>query len=107
VSRYSGFAPMVSTSAKEGKGLDKLKESIYRALDIVRVYTKAPGSKAELTEPVILRRGSTAMDAAESVHKDFQQNLKYVVVWGSGKYDGQRVSRDHALQDGDVVEFHV
>jgi len=107
MSRYSGFVPMVSTSAKEGKGLDKLKESIYKALDIVRVYTKAPGSKADLTEPVILRRGSTAMDAAESIHKDFQQNLKYVVVWGSGKYDGQRVSRDHALQDGDVVEFHV
>lgn len=107
MSRYSGFLPMVSTSAKEGKGLDKLKESIYKALDIVRVYTKAPGSKADLTEPVILRRGSTAMDAAESIHKDFQQNLKYVVVWGSGKYDGQRVSRDHTLQDGDVVEFHV
>jgi ribosome-interacting GTPase 1 len=47
------------------------------------------------------------MDAAESVHKDFQQYLKYVVVWGSGKYDGQRVSRDHALQDRDIVEFHV
>jgi ribosome-interacting GTPase 1 len=107
MSRYSGFLAMVSTSAKEGKGLDKLKESIYKALDIVRVYTKAPGSKADLTEPVILRKGSTAMDAAESIHKDFQQNLKYVVVWGSGKYDGQRVSRDHALQDGDVVEFHV
>jgi hypothetical protein len=98
---------MVSTSAKEGEGLDKLKESIYKALDIVRIYTKAPGSKADLTEPVILRKGSTAMDAAESIHKDFHQNLKYVVVWGSGKYDGQRVSRDHALQDGDVVEFHV
>ncbi|TET44943.1 MAG: TGS domain-containing protein [Dehalococcoidia bacterium] len=105
--QYSGLVPMVSTSAKEGNGLEKMRESIYKALDIVRVYTKAPGSKADLTEPVILKRGSTAMDAAESVHKDFQQNLKYVVVWGSGKYDGQRLGRDHALQDGDIVEFHV
>jgi ribosome-interacting GTPase 1 len=105
--QYRGLVPMVSTSAKEGNGLEKMRESIYKALDIVRVYTKAPGSKADLTEPVILKTGSTAMDAAESVHKDFQQNLKYVVVWGSGKYDGQRVGRDHALQDGDIVEFHV
>ena len=98
---------MVSTSATEGHGLEKMRESIYKALDIVRVYTKAPGSKADLTEPVILKRGSTTIDAAESVHKDFQQNLRYIVIWGSGKYDGQRVGRDHALQDGDIVEFHV
>lgn len=107
MSQYGALVPMVSTSAKEGNGLDKMRESIYEALDIVRVYTKAPGSKADLTEPVILKRGSTAMDAAESVHKDFQQNLRYIVIWGSGKYDGQRVGRDHALQDGDIVEFHV
>ena len=107
VSQYGGLVPMVSTSATEGHGLEKMRESIYKALDIVRVYTKAPGSKADLTEPVILKRGSTAIDAAESVHKDFQQNLRYIVIWGSGKYDGQRVGRDHALQDGDIVEFHV
>ena len=107
VSQYGGLVPMVSTSATEGNGLDRMRESIYEALDIVRVYTKAPGSKADLTEPVVLKRGSTAIDAAESVHKDFQQNLRYIVIWGSGKYDGQRVGRDHALQDGDIVEFHV
>ena len=107
VSQYGGLVPTVSTSATEGHGLEKMRESIYKALDIVRVYTKAPGSKADLTEPVILKRGSTAIDAAESVHKDFQQNLRYIVIWGSGKYDGQRVGRDHALQDGDIVEFHV
>jgi ribosome-interacting GTPase 1 len=107
VSQYGGLVPMVSTSATEGNGLDRMRESVYEALDIVRVYTKAPGSKADLTEPVILKRGSTAIDAAESVHKDFQQNLRYIVIWGSGKYDGQRVGRDHALQDGDIVEFHV
>jgi hypothetical protein len=98
---------MVSISAKEETGLEELREAVYEALDIIRVYTKTPGNKAELTEPVILRKGSTIEDAAESIHKDFRSNLKYAVVWGSGKYDGQRVSREHILQDGDVVEFHV
>lgn len=106
-SQYSALFPMTSVSAKEGAGLEELRKAIYEALDIVRVYTKTPGSKADLTEPVILRRGSTVEDAAESIHKDFRSNLKYAMVWGSGKYDGQRVSRGHIVQDGDIVEFHV
>ena len=106
-SQYGRLFPMVSISAKEGSGLAELKEAVYEALEIIRVYTKTPGSKAELTEPVILKKGSTAEDAAESIHKDFKSKLKYAVVWGSGKYDGQRVSREHILQDGDIVEFHV
>jgi len=106
-SQYGTLFPMISVSAREGIGLEKLKEAIYQALGIFRVYTKTPGGKADLTEPVILKRGSTVKDAAESIHKDFKDKLKYAVVWGSGKYDGQRVSREHMLQDGDIVEFHV
>jgi len=106
-SRYSELFPTISISAKEGDGLEEFKKSIYQALDIIRVCTKTPGSKADLTEPVILKKGSTIEDAAESIHKDFKTKLKYAVVWGSGKYEGQRVSRGHVLQDGDIVEFHV
>lgn len=106
-SQYAELFPMTSVSAKEGSGLEKFKRATYEALDIVRVYTKTPGSKADLTEPMILKKGSTIEEAAESLHKDFRSRLKYAVVWGSGKYDGQRASRGHVLQDGDVVEFHV
>ncbi len=106
-SQYGTLFPMISVSAREGIGLEELKETIYQALGIFRVYTKTPGGKADLTDPVILKRDSTAEDAAESIHKDFKSKLKYAVVWGSGKYDGQRVSREHVLQDGDIVEFHV
>lgn len=106
-SQYGTLFPMISVSAREGIGLEELKETIYQALGIFRVYTKTPGGKADLTDPVILKMGSTVKDAAESIHKDFKDKLKYAVVWGSGKYDGQRVSREHVLQDGDIVEFHV
>jgi len=106
-SQYGALFPTVSISAKEGIGLEELKEALYQALNIFRVYTKIRGGKADLTEPVILKRGSTVKDAAESIHKDFKDKLKYAVVWGSGKYDGQRVSREHMLQDGDIIEFHV
>ena len=104
---YAKLFPLVSISAREGSSLEEFKRAIYQALNIVRVYTKTPGSKADLTDPMILEKGSTLEEAAESLHKDFYQNLKYAVVWGSGKYDGQRVSKEHVLQDGDVVEFHI
>ena len=106
-SQYAKLFPLVSISAREGGGLEEFKRAVYQVLNIVRVYTKTPGSKADLTDPMILERGSTVEKAAESLHKDFYQTLKYAVVWGSGKYDGQRVSKGHVLQDGDIVEFHI
>ena len=106
-SQYAKVFPMVSVSAREGRGLDDFKRAIYQALNIIRVYTKTPGSKADLADPMVLEKGSTLEEAAEALHKDFYQNLKYAVVWGSGKYDGQRVSKGHILQDGDIVEFHI
>ena len=105
--QYARLFPLVSISAREGGGLEEFKRAIYQALNIIRVYTKTPGSKADPTDPMILERDSTVEEAAESLHKDFRQNLKYAVVWGSGKYDGQRVSKEHVLQDGDIVEFHI
>lgn len=106
-SQYARLFPLVSISAREGRGLEEFKRAIYQALNIIRVYTKTPGSKADLTDPMVLEKGTTLEEAAEALHKDFYQNLKYAVVWGSGKYDGQRVSKGHVLQDGDVVEFHI
>jgi ribosome-interacting GTPase 1 len=105
--QYAEVFPLVSVSAREGRGLEEFKRTVYQALNIIRVYTKTPGSKADLTDPMVLEKGSTLEEAAEALHKDFYQNLKYAVVWGSGKYDGQRVSKGHILQDGDIVEFHI
>jgi len=105
--RYAKQFPLVSISARERRGVDEFRRAVFEALDIIRVYTKTPGSKADLTDPMVLKKGSTLEEAAESLHKDFYQNLKYAVVWGSGKYDGQRASKGHVLQDGDVVEFHI
>ncbi len=105
--KYKGQLPVAAISAKEVIGLEELRLKVYKMLDIIRVYTKAPGKKAELTEPVILKRGSTLKDAATSIHKDFGQKLKYARIWGSGKHDGIMAKRDHVLQDGDVVELHL
>jgi small GTP-binding protein len=104
---YDGQLPIIAISAKEGTGLEELKAKIYQVLDIIRVYTKAPGKKPELDDPIILERGSTLADAAADVHKDFAAKMKYARIWGSGKHDGVMVKRDHILADGDIIELHL
>ncbi len=104
--RYPNM-PSISISAAYGSNLEEFKKTVFNTLEIIRVYTKAPGKKPDLTEPVILQKGSTVKEAAEAIHKDFRYKLKYAVVWGSGKFDGQRVSQEHVLQDGDIIELHI
>jgi len=99
--------PLVFTSAQRGDGLGELKREIFNALDIIRVYTKAPGGKPDLNEPLILKRGSTVEDAAEEIHKEIKHKLRYALIWGSGKFNGQRVSRQYQLQEGDIIELHT
>ena len=106
-SQYSPRFPVMAVSAKEANNLEEIRRGLFDALDIIRVHTKTPGAKPDLTDPVILKRGSTLRDAAESVHKDFRSKLKYALVWGSGKFDGQRVGQEHVLQDGDIIELHI
>jgi ribosome-interacting GTPase 1 len=104
---YGAQLAMLAISARDGTGLEELRLKTYRMLEIIRVYTKAPGQKPDFTDPIILGTGSTLADAAEAVHKDFRAKLKYARVWGSGKHDGIMVKRDHVLQDGDVIELHL
>ncbi|HYA93776.1 MAG TPA: GTPase [Thermodesulfobacteriota bacterium] len=99
--------PILPISAKEGMNSEELKKEIYQVLDILRVYTKVPGKEADLTEPVILRKGSTVGDVAASVHKDFVAKLRYAKIWGSGKFGGQMVKRDYLVSEGDVIELHI
>ena len=104
---YQSRLPVMAISAEKGTGLEKMKLKIYQMLNIIRVYTKTPGLKPDLNDPIILERGSTLEDAAAEVHKDFQARLKFARVWGSGKHDGVMVKRAHILQDGDIIELHM
>jgi small GTP-binding protein len=105
--KYEGQLPVSAISAKQGTGLEELKVKIYQVLDIIRVYTKAPGKKPDFTDPIILERGSTLANAAAEVHKDFAAKMKYARIWGSGKHEGVMAKRDHVLEDGDIIELHL
>jgi len=107
LSRNKDALPVITMSFEEIIGLEEFEQTVFNTLDIIRVYTKSPGKKADFDDPIVLPKGSTVQDAAESVHKDFRQNLNFALIWGSGKFDGQRVKRDHPLKDGDVIELHM
>jgi ribosome-interacting GTPase 1 len=104
---YAATLPVLGISATGRAGLEELKHQVFTMLDVIRVYTKEPGGKPDMTDPMILKRGSTLEVAAASIHKSFAQRLKYARVWGSGKFDGIMVKRDHVLQDGDIIELHL
>ncbi|MEO0268141.1 MAG: GTPase [candidate division WOR-3 bacterium] len=94
-------------SSLTGFGLEDLKREIFKSLKIIRIYTKEPGKEPDMKDPMILEEGSSVIDAAEELHKDFAKNLKYARVWGSSKFPGQRVERNYILKDKDIVEFHI
>lgn len=104
---YTNTLRILPVSALTGEGLDSLRREAFDLLNLLRVYTKAPGKKPDLTAPYVLKRGARLIDLANHVHKDFASQLKYARVWGHGKFEGQMVNRDYLLADKDVVELHL
>ena len=107
VREYGDRFKIVPVSAKKGINLDAVKDALYELAGIIRVFTKSPGEEPAYP-PIALKKGSTVLDVAKRIHKDFAKNFKYARVWGkSVKFPGQRVGADHVLEDGDIVEIHA
>jgi len=104
---YANRFPIHVLSAEHGQGLEEAREAIYKFLDVIRVYTKQPGKQADMTSPFTVPAGSTLVEMAAEVHRDFADNLKSARIWGTGVFEGQSVKRDHVLHDKDVVELHI
>ncbi len=106
-SHHGSRFPIHAVSAQTGVGLEPLRRMIYDGLGIVRVYSKPPGKEPSMQSPVVLPQGSTIVEMAAAIHKDFAQQLKFARVWGGTKFSGQRVQRDYVVQEGDVIELHI
>ena len=99
--------PLLSLSAEAPMNLDDLRGALFAALELVRVYTKIPGREPDLKTPFLFKQGSTLLDLAGAVHRDFVQKLTFARIWGKKTYPGQKVSRDYVLVDKDIIELHV
>ncbi|MBT8047470.1 MAG: TGS domain-containing protein [Xanthomonadales bacterium] len=99
--------PALTVSAQTGEGLEALGPFLFRALEIVRVYTKSPGKPPDSDKPFTVRRGDTVLDVARLVHRDLARDLKFARMWGKNVFDGQQTGPEHEVEDGDVVELHL
>jgi small GTP-binding protein len=106
---YPGRLPLATISAASAspKEIEAFKRLVYDFLDVVRVYTKAPGKKPDFSDPYVVAKGCTVLDVAEKVHRDFVESLKYARIWGEGRTDGIMVPRDFVIGEGDILELHV
>jgi ribosome-interacting GTPase 1 len=99
--------PMLPISVTTGRNLEQFKQAVFKLLEVVRVYSQAPGKEPDFNSPFVMQKGGTVEEFARKVHQDFYKNLKSARVWGSSDFAGQMVSRDYVLEDGDVVELQM
>ncbi len=98
---------IIPSSILDDETAEKFKDSLFKSLGIIRVFTKKVGHDPDYNDPIILPAGGTVEDAAFELHKDFARKMQYAKIWGEGKYEGQRVSSSYKLSDGDIIEFRI
>jgi small GTP-binding protein len=104
----SNKLPILAVSCMNKTGLEKLGETLFTALDIMRVYTKEPSKKEFSRKPFILRKGATVYDLARNIHSDFSRNFSFAKVWGKHLiFSPQKVGLTFVLEDEDIVEIHL
>jgi uncharacterized protein len=98
---------IVAVDVKDPASVKAFARACFDLFGVVRVYSKQPGKEAERDQPFLVPLGGTVLDFAERIHRDLRERFDFARVWGPGKYDGQRVARDYAVEDGDVIEVHA
>ncbi|MDH5783485.1 MAG: 50S ribosome-binding GTPase [Candidatus Bathyarchaeota archaeon] len=99
---------LLTVSCKSPFGFEKLGAQLFRALDIIRVYTKEPVKKEHSPKPFILKRGATIADLARLIHTDFYRRFSYAKVWAKRlRFSPQKVGASFVLEDKDIVELHA
>jgi len=97
---------VVPISAEEKQGLSELKEEIVEKIGLMRIYLRKPGEKADLEEPMIIKKGSTVEDICIKLHRRFKNDFRFANVWGSSaKFPGQKLGLRHVLRDADIVKL--
>jgi len=95
---------VLPVSVLDDQSLDLLRDRIWHLTGLVRIYLRANGTVAE--EPLALTPPATVTDVADAVHHELAAEFSGARLWGpSARFDGQRVGREQAVQDGDIVEI--
>ncbi|QPG74406.1 Ribosome-interacting GTPase 2 [Brettanomyces nanus] len=106
VDRIARQPNTVVMSCELSLGIHDVVEEIWYRLNLIRMYTKRRGEPPDFGDPMVVRAGSTIQDVCNSIHKDFKDQFKYALVWGSSSKFGvapQKCGLSHKVHDQDVV----
>jgi len=104
---YEEQFPLILISSENDHNLENLMSMVFNELEIIRVYTKAPGKQPDFNSPWIFGKDTSVIEVARSIHKEFEDKFKFAKIWGSSKFEGQKVQRDFLLEDEDIIEIHI
>jgi uncharacterized protein len=97
--------PVIPVSATNELNLERLKDEIYKSLNIMTIYLK-PKDESERIMPMIIKLNATVGDAASKLHTEILDQLKCAYITGpSAKFRRQRVGVTHILKHGDTITF--
>lgn len=100
------FPDHLFISAKENLGLLELKNTIWEKLKLIRVYLKPKTGEINFKKPLILKKGTTVLGAAEKISSELTKNLKGAKISGRhARYQGQVVGLSYPLADGLILTF--
>ena len=91
---------VVGISNETGEGHDELKQVIWEASNLIRVFPKNE------QKPVILEKESTVKVFVMKIHTDLIKRFKFARITGqSTKFPNQQVGLNHVLDDTDNIEL--
>ena len=61
--------------------LDYLLDELWEHMNLIRVYTKKPGSPPDFEDGIILRNGVTVKHVCHAIHRTLPSVFKYALVW--------------------------
>lgn len=109
ITKAIGHDKWIRISALNQQNIDELRHRVFQELDLIRVYLRPPGKEADMEHPMILHKGDTIERLCAKIHRNFIDNYRYALVWGTSvKHPGQKFNApDHVLEDSDIVMIYL
>jgi len=88
------------------QALNELKQEMFSLSNLIRVKVKPSKHSQEIVKT--LHKNAKLQDLAEMLGKVFVKNFKFARLFGPNtNFQGKRISLNHELLDGDIIEFHL
>lgn len=71
----------VVVSCEQDLNMDYLVETIWKKLNLMRVYTKRRGELPDFDDGLIVRNGATIEHVCHAIHRSLAQSFRYALVW--------------------------